>query len=267
MTAPSSLTETVHADLMRLLDGPPDKARLERALRHLAKWRARVIANTLLQLGGATIRSGPFEGMAYLANAAEGGIVPRLLGAYEATLHPVIEEIVERGYPRILDIGCAEGYYAVGLARRLPAAIVHAHDTSDAALALCADLAEANGVADRLHLGGEVTPALLAQIAGPGTLILCDIEGAEETLLDPAATPALQRADIVVEVHDCFRPGLSGRLAARFAPTHEIRRLDRDLASDTLPPWMERLSDLDRLLALWEWRAGPTPWLWMTARG
>jgi hypothetical protein len=29
---------------------------------------------------------------------------------------------------------------------------------------------------------------------------------------------------------------------------------------------MQELSDLDRLLALWEWRSGPTPWLWMEAQ-
>jgi hypothetical protein len=33
-----------------------------------------------------------------------------------------------------------------------------------------------------------------------------------------------------------------------------------------LPEWMEGLSDMDRLLALWEWRTGPTPWLWMQRR-
>jgi hypothetical protein len=52
-------------------------------------------------------------------------------------------------------------------------------------------------------------------------------------------------------------------LAARFAPTHTVTRLDRQLDASTLPAWMEELSDLDRLIALWEWRGGPTPWLWM----
>jgi hypothetical protein len=30
---------------------------------------------------------------------------------------------------------------------------------------------------------------------------------------------------------------------------------------------MDTLSDFDRLIALWEWRIGPTPWLWMTRKG
>ena len=97
------------------------------------------------------------------------------------------------------------------------------------------------------------------------TVVICDIEGAEAALLDPAAAPGLSHADILVECHDLMQPGLTALLTARFQPTHHVTRIDR-LISATLPPWMEELSDLDRLIALWEWRGGPTPWLWMQAR-
>jgi hypothetical protein len=32
------------------------------------------------------------------------------------------------------------------------------------------------------------------------------------------------------------------------------------------PWWLKDLSHLDQLLAVWEWRAGPTPWLVMTPK-
>ena len=48
-------------------------------------------------------------------------------------------------------------------------------------------------------------------------------------------------------------------LVARFAVTHHTTRQ----IEARLPEWMEELSDLDRLIALWERREGPTPWLWM----
>jgi isocitrate dehydrogenase len=57
---------------------------------------------------------------------------------------------------------------------------------------------------------------------GPA-LILCDIEGAEDSLLDPVAAPALAHADILVEAHDGMRPGLSARLAERFAHMTKIK--------------------------------------------
>ena len=82
-------------------------------------------------------------------------------------------------------------------------------------------------------------------------------------LLDPVRAPGLLSADILVEVHDGQLPGLLTTLTDRFRATHDITRIDRQLAPDALPPWTEALSDLDRLLMLWEWRSTPTPWLWM----
>ena len=96
--------------------------------------------------------------------------------------------------------------------------------------------------------------------------MLCDIEGAEGTLLDPSLAPALAGSDLLVEVHEGMRPGLLATLTERFAATHRVTRIDRALQPDLLPDWAEALSDLDRQLLLWEWRATPTPWLWMERR-
>lgn len=63
-----------------------------------------------------------------------------------------------------------------------------------------------------------------------------------------------------------MKPGTLDLLRRRFEATHDIRQIGRQLADDALPDWAERLSDMDRLLLLWEWRASPTPWLWMTRK-
>ncbi len=263
--ASSPLTEAATKGLRRLMEGEPSAARLNRALRHLAKWRSAVLANTLAGQGN-TVLAGPFAGMDYSVRAAEGARVPRLIGSYEASLEPVIETIAARPYEAVIDIGCAEGYYAVGLARRMPQARVLARDISDQAQRLCRKLAEANGVSGRVEVGGLWTHTDFALCDTARSVILCDIEGAEDELLDPVAAPGLTRADILVEVHEGMQPGLLARLTDRFAPTHVVTRIDRSLRPDRLPAWAERLSDLDRLLFLWEWRASPTPWLWMEAR-
>jgi hypothetical protein len=261
---PSPLTLTVERELSRLAAHPPTPQRLERQLRHLAKWRSQVLANTQVHHLGAVVQAGPFAGMSYGVESADGGRAPRLLGVYEASLHPVIEAIIAHAYPQILDIGCAEGYYAVGLARRMPGTTVHARDTNPVARDRCTQLAAENDVTSRVIVGDEVTHAdLSALCATAPTLILCDIEGAEGVLLDPDKAPALRDADLLVEVHEGEAPGLLSLLSKRFAATHSITRIDRQLRPDLLPPWADTLSDLDRLLLLWEWRAVPTPWLWL----
>ncbi len=264
--APTALTQTIDQALSRLQAQPPTPQRLEAQLRQLAKWRSIVLAKTALVRGGGLIPAGPFKGMLYAVEASEGGRTPRLLGAYEAGLHDIMETVIARGYPQILDIGCAEGYYAVGLARRMPGATVHARDSDPRARALCAELAAANGVSDRLRIGPEVTHADLGLCATAPTFLLCDIEGAEAALLDPTLAPALADADLLVEVHEGMRPGLLATLTKRFAPSHRVTRINRALRPELLPDWADTLSDLDRLLLLWEWRSSPTPWLWMERR-
>lgn len=257
------LTRVATERLLRLMDGPPAPERLNAALRHLAKWRSAVLEQALTARSGETVLTGPFAGMAYPVRAAEGARAARLLGCYEASLAPVIETIVARGYAQVIDVGCAEGYYAVGLARRLPQAQVFAQDSDPKAQALVRQMAQANGVQDRVQVGGEIGPQGFDRCLAAPTVVICDIEGAEDGLLDPTLAPGLCAADLLVEVHEGQHPGLLDRLSARFASTHRITRLDRRLAPEALPAWTEALGDLDRLLLLWEWRASPTPWLWM----
>jgi hypothetical protein len=63
-----------------------------------------------------------------------------------------------------------------------------------------------------------------------------------------------------------MRPGLMDDITHRFAASHDIHRINRRLDDRALPDWAETLGDLDRLLLIWEWRASPTPWLWMTRK-
>lgn len=262
---PSSLTLAATNGLRRLADQDPDATHLAAALRHLAKWRAELVANTIAERMGPVIAAGPFQGMTYAVRASEGSRAARLLGVYEASLAHIIETIVARAYPLVIDIGSAEGYYAVGLARRMPQARVLARDENPQAQDLCRALADMNGVASRVEIGGRMDHADFVICSAQPTVIICDIEGAEEALLDPARAPGLSAADILVECHDVMHPGLTDRLAARFSASHDVTRINRQLAP-ILPDWMESWSDLDRLIALWEWRAGPTPWLWMTRK-
>lgn len=262
----SALTQKVTRDLRDILAAEPDVRRLNRALRHLAKWRYQLIDNTLVARSGNTVMGGPFAGMKYEVLASEGARVARVLGVYETSLVPIIEGIIARQVPVILDVGCAEGYYAVGLARRMPSTVIHARDINPRARALVAELAAKNDVSDRVVIGGEVGYADFDLCRQQETVVICDIEGAEDKLMDPLAAPGLAHADILVEVHDVFSPGLTDRIAARFEATHTITRIGRHLDTSTLPAWTEELGDLDRLLMLWEWRGGPTPWLWMESK-
>ncbi len=251
-----------------LAEGRPDEsAQLNDALRLLSKWRSVLIQNTHLREHGTAVMAGPLEGLDYLSRSAEGCLVAKLLGCYEQPLHAFIERAVETAYPVVLNIGCAEGYYAVGLARRMPDTVVQAFDIDPRARQLCVELAARNGVGDRVRVGALFEPRHFADYEGRKVLVFCDIEGAEKDLLNPDVAPALRCMDLIVESHECFSRGVTRLLVERFASSHEMtlvqdngqRRLQKS------PAWFNRLSHLDQLLATWEWRGGPTPWLVMKA--
>ncbi len=128
-------------------------------------------------------------------------------------------------------------------------------------------LAEKNGVAGRIQIGSLFSPQDFANYSGQRALVLCDIEGAEKDLLDPAVSPALAGMDLIVESHECLQPGITQTLIDRFQTTHQITVIaDNGQRQLTNPPgWFNNLAHLDQLLATWEWRSGPTPWLAMKA--
>jgi len=79
--------------------------------------------------------------MRYVPEAVGSSFLPKLVGSYEAELHGVIEELIGRDYRTIIDIGSAEGYYVVGLARRCPAARIYAFDMDRLGRLRCANMA------------------------------------------------------------------------------------------------------------------------------
>jgi hypothetical protein len=269
MTA-QSINSQVHQQLQLLLGqatqgNAAEQAQLNNALRLLSKWRSVLIQNTLLQQQGTLVMQGPLHGLDFLPQSAEGCHIAKLLGCYEQPLQPFIEAAIAENYPTILNIGCAEGYYAVGMARRMPATQVLAHDLNPKAQQVCQELAQKNQVADRVTVGDLFSPEDFAPYANQRVLLMCDIEGAERELLNPQISPGLKGMDIIVESHECLIPGITQLLIDRFKATHDITLVQDDGQRQlvTPPAWFLNLAHLDQLLATWEWRSGPTPWLVM----
>jgi 2-polyprenyl-3-methyl-5-hydroxy-6-metoxy-1,4-benzoquinol methylase len=96
------------------------------------------------------VRHGPFSGM-QCASVSSGSLLsPKIIGSYESPIHCWIIDAITRNYNTILDIGCAEGYYAVGFALKSQDSKVYAYDTESLARENTAELAQLNGVSDRV---------------------------------------------------------------------------------------------------------------------
>ena len=213
---------------------------------------------------GLSVAAGPFVGMQYIAEATGSSLPPKLLGSYEAELHPALEHARQSRYDAVVDVGCAEGYYAVGLARMLPGTPVLAYDTDPHAQYLCRQLAAHNGVSGQVQVLGTCGPSELLARTGQRLLVVCDCEGYERDLFGTDVAQAMAASDLIIELHEPNRPGLTEYLLSVFKDTHVQRliplgpRCPRNFPITRKLPFIYRRPALDELRFKDE-----QDWLWL----
>ena len=217
---------------------------------------------------GEAVVAGPFEGMRYPDYAFERVdlYAPKLLGAYEREIAPALERAIAREPAAAVVIGAAEGYYAIGLARRLPRAAVVAYEADESKHELLLALAELNGVRDRIERHGACDAGSLAAALPEGALVVCDCDGCELELLDPERVPALRGAVLLVEAHDLLVPGITPALRERFEASHAITEIATETRYVDDFPQLGDLPLVTRQLAISEFRGAPMSWLALEPR-
>lgn len=219
-----------------------------------------VLTNRYVAACGRTVAGGPFQGMVYSPLSDHRHIAARLLGCYEKEIAGSVERCCQTPYTQVIDVGCAEGYYAVGFARGIPGAQVTAFDTDPWARRVCGELAALNGVAQRVSVQGFCSPELLQQTIGSGrVLVVLDCEGYEAILLDLERVPKLRECDLIVELHDA-PPGPDHPLVARFRATHHVELFHSAPRTVADAPPLEQFSDTEKLQMMDEMRHAWQGW-------
>jgi precorrin-6B methylase 2 len=207
------------------------KRAIDRVRTRMYRRRIAPLREEYVRRYGLEVLRGPFAGLRYPPDLPAHDhishhLVAKLVGNYEKQIYPWIEECTASDLDLVIDVGSAEGFYAVGLARAMPDVRVRACDTYAQAREDCAELARANGVQDRVTIGGECTPSTLAEVSDARVALLSDCEGYEKILLDPALAPNLRNWSIIVEQHVLQDPTIPATIERRFHDTHEIEVVD-----------------------------------------
>jgi len=219
-----------------------------------------------------TIKNGVFQGMRYPSSQSAGSaLLPKLLGSYEFELHDLLTKIINTNYTDIVDIGCAEGYYAVGLGMKMPSAKVYAFDINPHARKLCLDMAQLNHTSDKLLIGGWCDESTLLSMKFSGrALILSDCEGYEKILFTQKVAEFLSSHDILIEVHDLIDLEISTRLRDVFRNTHDIAVITSidDVKKVKLYDFkeLEQYSLRERLTLMAEYRGAEMEWFFLTPK-
>jgi hypothetical protein len=179
-----------------------------------------------LHAHGYNVVGGPFKGLSYVSEAAGSSYLIKLIGVYEEILHDTMKRIMKGGYTTMIDIGCAEGYYLVGVGKQSPHTTLIGYDIDEKALLLTKELYEKNHLTNELVLLGNCTPEDLQTRIDDKTFLMCDAEGFEAEILNPHKTPALKHVQtFVVELHDFAVPHVKELLVERFENTHTIQTI------------------------------------------
>lgn len=229
------------------------------------------INNIVIKATGSTVQHGPFEGMRLINKFCwgDGDISTKLLGMYEQELHGALMEVSKERYGSIVDVGCAEGFYAIGLARFFKDITVHAFDLNNQALAVAKEAAAVNGVEGLVSFDNDCTQDRLIDIieSAGRSFIFCDCEGYELDLLcSPRTSVRLKSSDILVECHDFINGHITPGLFKYYLPTHKIDLIWAGGRNPNAFPILANLTDQEKWGLVNENRMCQQHWLFMRAK-
>lgn len=169
------------------------------------------------------VQAGPFQGLKYVDKAVGSSYLHKLIGSYEAILHPYIKTLKEKDFNTILDIGSAEGYYLIGFGKMFPNAHLIGFEIEESGRDLSKEMYEKNDLSNKISLFGEANSENVSPLITEKTLLICDCEGGELDILDSQNFPAFKKINTaIIELHDFIRPNIKETLTERFKETHKI---------------------------------------------
>ncbi len=216
------------------------------------------LAARYVERNGCTVLYGPFAGTIYPLEAAlSRHSIPKLLGTYEQELHDVIGAIRHRKYDVVVDIGSAEGYYAVGLARLLGIKVL-AYDPEPIERAYCEQAARLNGVSALVEVKALFRSSDIGLFRDLRVLCVCDCEGFETEIFSARTVQDTSNWDLLIELHGDAAQKLKGLAWPQMTTTIDSVKRTRTYQE------LEGLGDQTKLLS--EYRGGPQTWLWCDSR-
>jgi len=189
--------------LRQALKKTKDYLCFKRAINLRRKQLALYVAN----LYGWKVAFGPFVGMKISQSSWWGqtDLGGKILGFYELEVLKTLCKINKTKYKSFIDLGAADGYYAVGIV--LSKMFDHSicFEMSKHGRQVIRQNAEINNVLNKISVYGfadENFDNLIPQLRLSEAVLLIDIEGAEFNLLSEKMLSKLRYSFLIVELHE-----------------------------------------------------------------
>lgn len=219
------------------------------------------------------VQHGQFKGLD-LASDVWWGIHDsgsKILGQYESH---VLKQIVDlsKFYNHFVDIGAADGYYAVGVLKSGIFDKSVCFEISEKGRKVIENNSIINGVRDKIDILGVATSNELYKILSetPPSVILCDVEGAEYNILSDEVLGASKQSSFIIETHKSHDPSeynsLHDKLLLRASKYFNVALLKRENPDIYSFRELDLLSDDARLLIFSESRTHNMEWICLTPK-
>lgn len=230
--------------------------------------KARKKANQLVRgIHNDKVAYGRFSGMTLSNNVWWGRLdfAGKILGTYEKQ---VIDKLVELSRPGglFIDIGSADGFFAVGMLRGGWFSRAVCFEISEKGREVTGENASKNDVFEKITIRGQAASTeIMSEVSqAEDVVILCDIEGAEFALFDDFLLKQLSGKSIVIEVHSHLVDGgdqLRDELVKRAKRYFKTEIMSREAIPVGAFSELSVLSDDERMLAFSEGRGAAGEWL------
>jgi hypothetical protein len=220
----------------------------------------------IARLTNNTVTSGLFAGLILTEHESSGtNMGSKLLGLYESELYETLNDVVRAVPDVVVNVGCAEGFYAIGLARLIPEVNVIAYDVNTEAQRICAEGARKNAVNRLLDVRGRCTSTELRNLTETARrpFILIDCEGGERELL-LSTDYNYKNSRMIIECHDFIDPHITRDLVDKFTKTHNIERISQGGKNPFLCELTKRWPEDDLWSIVSEHRPERMHWLHLT---
>jgi len=222
-----------------------------------------VLGKKVYEYYGGKIAYGPFKGVGINNHSAWSGtkdIGPKIFGLYE---NQILNWIYQKKFDLLIDVGAADGYYALGMlsqkiARRAVTFEISVNDRE-----ITKSSAIINNVDDLIFIKGEATSSEIIEVlkSCSNGLIIMDIEGGEYNLITRELLEAAKNYCLVIEIHEVVDKDIQENmlnLCREFHHFEELTSLERVFPRDK---FTEKLTDNERSLLLSEGRPYAMTWV------
>lgn len=178
------------------------------------KWRLETIRERQKRISlevydmcNGIVQYGPFKGMILNRQTwwGELDLGAQCLGLYEYEILSLLSQRKDKQFDTFIDIGAADGYYAVGmLFSNLVSSVICFEASANGQQAIKNNW-QKNGSPGELHIHGvadNITIQSIPDEALNNALIMIDIEGHEFELLDASFLDKLKHSEILIEIHN-----------------------------------------------------------------